>query len=586
MLALIVVLPLAIAALLALLLRTGKKIGYISLAASVLSLLLAVYFVMHNPGLQSFEWFGAYGLSFSIATVLLPLNALMLLLVAVVAPLIIAYSIGFMDVPSEQGRYYFGMCAFAASMMLFAMAAGFITVLIGWGLLGITSYILIGFWYWHEKVPGAARKAITIALIGDALMLASMAVIWNIYGTFSFAAIMQQPAGAGLVMAMTLLALAVFSKSAQFPFHEWLPDAMEGPTPVSAFLHSSTMVKAGVFLLAVLLPLFEKAGLQWLLISVGLVSAVLGASNAIAETHIKRVLAYSTIEDLGLMTVALGFGSLAAAMLLFVVQTFYKSLLFLCAGAIMRANDNEENIYMMRSYTANRPLFIAALVGAASLAGVFPLAGFFGKVAVESSALHNLIVYAVLVVVGFASSIYSFRWFLVPLRPGARSVLKGRYSSLPKAMLASVYILAALAVICAVAYVYLPGFLNSTGTAIGVSAIGTESAVMLAGIAIAYTLYYKSSSDVLTRHSRVHALLLNGMAVNSAYLAITGATSAVSRAVYAADSSAYSFVRRTASSVSEIGSEMRLMVSGRTDMYAAAFVIGVIAIAILFAVLI
>ncbi len=584
MLELVIALPLVLAAFVALALRTGRAAGYIALAASVLSLALALYAVSGNPGPQDLAWFSVAGFTFSIETALSQLNVLLLLLVAVMTPLVLAYSIGFMGVPSEQGRYYFEMCTFAASMMIFSMSAGFLTMFVGWELLGITSYLLIGFWYWNEKAPGAARKAVTTVLIGDVLMLAALALIWNAYGTFNFASILNAGASATAGLALVLIALAVFTKSAQFPFHEWLPDAMEGPTPVSAFLHSSTMVKAGVFLLAVLLPLFAEYSMLWVLVAVGAVSALLGASNALAESRIKRVLAYSTIEDLGLMTVALGFGALAAAMLLFAVQTFYKALLFMCAGAIMRANDNEENIYQLRSFAASKPLLIAAVIGAASIAGIFPLAGFFGKVGVEAASRQNLLVYGILMLVSLASSLYIFRWLFVPLRPGARSVLKGSYNALPKSMLAPVYILAALAVSSALAYAYLPAFLGGRLGADIFDAV-LESILVLAGLGWAYLLYSGARSDALALHKRLYAVLRNGNAVNALYFGAAKSALAVSAAVRAADSSAYSFVRRTAGAVSGMGSLLRLLVSGRADAYATAFAIGVLAIIVLFMVL-
>ena len=191
MLAILVIAPLLLAALIAMLLRDSRAPGYISLAASVLSLLLVLYLLLNNPGPQSIAWFSVAGFSFSIDTALQQLNALMLLLVAMLAPIVLVYSIGFMRVPSEQGRYYFEMCLFAASMMLLAMSSNFISLIISWELLSLSSYLLIGFWYGSEKSPESARKAITIVMIGDVLVFAAALLIWHACGTLSFAGILQ-----------------------------------------------------------------------------------------------------------------------------------------------------------------------------------------------------------------------------------------------------------------------------------------------------------------------------------------------------------------------------------------------------------
>ena len=215
--------PLIAAAFLALLLNSEPKpVKYIALAASVLSLLLAIAVNFNTVKMQSLTWFSLAGYAFPITTYTMPLNMLLLFIVAVMTPLIFTYSIGFMDAPSEQGRYYFEMCIFAASMMLFAISGNFITMLIGWELLGVTSYLLIGFWYRKEKAPTAARKAITTMLIGDALMLIAMLAIWNSLHTFDFIAVIRATPTASLQIAALLILVAAFTKSAQFPFHEWL----------------------------------------------------------------------------------------------------------------------------------------------------------------------------------------------------------------------------------------------------------------------------------------------------------------------------------------------------------------------------
>ena len=300
MLAILIIVPLVAAALLALLMRklNSRLVGYVALAASIITLLLIFGAYLNQPQIQSINWFSVGGYLLQISTVIAPLNMILLLIVGIMTPIIITYSIGFMHVRSEQSRYYFELCLFAAAMMLFAISADFVTMFIAWELLGITSYLLIGFWHHNYGAAGAARKAITTILIGDMMMLAAILIIWSTYGTFSFSVILQQAGfhSAAMSAALALIMLAAFTKSAQFPFHEWLPDAMKCLAPVSAFLHSSTMVKAGVFIVAVLLPLFAAYNMLHILLIFGIITAVLGITNALAETNIKRMLAYSTLD--------------------------------------------------------------------------------------------------------------------------------------------------------------------------------------------------------------------------------------------------------------------------------------------------
>jgi NADH-quinone oxidoreductase subunit L len=585
MLTIIVIMPLVVAAFIAMMLHDRRSSGYVALAASVLGLLLVLYVLANNTVSQSVTWFIVAGFPFSIDTALQQLNVIALLLVAVITPIVLVYSIGFMNVPSERGRYYFEMCIFAASMMLFAISAGFITMLISWELLSLSSYLLIGFWYRNERAPDAARKAVTTVLVGDLLMFAAVLLIWNACGTLSFAAMLQQPSSPAVAVALVLVMIAAFTKSAQFPFHEWLPDATEGPAPASAFLLSSTVAKAGVFLLVLLLPLFARYDLLGILIIFGSITALIGASNALAENHIKRMLAYSAMESLGLMTIALGFDALAAAMLLFIVQTFYTLLLFMCAGAIMRANDNEDDMYRLRGSSIRAPLFIATLIGAASIAGIFPLSGFFARSGIGTAASSNLFVSAVLVLVGFASSLYIFKWMFVPIRASARTAPKSVCVTLPKSILAPIYALAMLVVLSLFAYMYLPAFLGTlSAVALGIAPVNAvlESAAALAGLAAAYVLYLNAHPYNMKARTRLYVALYNGGLVDVFYLSAARAVMILSNAVYAFDCALYAFMRGAAGTVAGFGSALRLMVNGRTDIYVSAFVVGAIAVLVLF----
>lgn len=596
MLPLFVIAPLLFGGFISLFMRGRSHIaGWTAFAFSIASLILAAYEVLYSfSKAYSITWFAIGGLVVHISMSIYTLNAILLMLVALVTPLIMLYSIGYMDVPSERPRFFFEISIFAASMMLFAISANFITMFIAWELLGITSYLLIGFWYHKERVPYAARKSITTILIGDMAMLSAMVLIWNAFHTFNFYSIMASLYINAMQIPLLLILAAVFTKSAQFPFHEWLADAMEGPTPVSAFLHSSTMVKAGVFLVALLLPLFYEAHLLYVILAFGIATAFIGATNAIAERHIKRILAYSTMEDLGIMLVALGLHALLAAMLFFIVQTFYKALLFMSAGSIMKANDNAENIYLIKGSTKNRLLFISTLFGVGSIAGIFPLSGFFGKVAIDSVA-SNIYVYILLTVIEFASSIYIFRWLFIPMRDpltkGIDAELTAKYKNIPKTMLYAIAVLALLVAIGGFAYAYLPGLpyagvFANTYMPLHISLVSglTETIAVLLGISVTYYIYVKMNLKGMSSHRALHTLLYNSIAVNWAYSIIAAAFYEIGGIVNSFDYALYWFIVMGGDGLVFIAERLRRIVNGQINAYAVAFAAGIILLVIIIAV--
>ena len=593
MFVLFVIIPLAIAAFLAVLMRHAaqKYIRYVALAGSLASLVLIIQAYYNTAQIQTTGWFSFYGYSFALSTSTMPLNMLLLFIVGLITPLIILYSIGFMEVPSEQSRYYSELCLFAAAMLLFAMAADFLTLFLGWELLGLTSYLLIGFWYKRQGTSTAARKAVTIALIGDVLMLMAMVIIWSSYHTFSFAGIFSQVSPVvqtgTIEAALILIMLAAFTKSAQFPFQEWLPDAMKGPTPVSAFLHSSTMVKAGIFLIAVLLPFFVLYHLLYLLLIFGIITAILGVTNALAETHLKRILAYSTIEDLGLMFIALSTGSVLAAMLLFVVQTFYKALLFMDAGAILKANNNEESLEKIYNGPSNLRFFIPIIIGVACIAGAFPFSGFFGKGAVLNSVSGG--VYYLLLLIEFLSTLYIFRWLLVPLRKKDERKATGTktsYRLLPKSMAIATYALAALAISSSLVYLYLPKYLSGSGSQSTIAFTPLEVlvslAIFFAGLLISYELFYKKNYGLMSNGSVLQRLLYNNLATNRFYSAVAGTFRWIAMALGEFDYSLYFLIKEGAHGAASASGLLKKLENGSTNTYLAVFVLGFIVIFLLF----
>ncbi len=559
--------------------KAERYARYVAFAGSIGSALLTLFLLMNLPsGVNQTNWFTTGAYSFQLSLSFAYANQLLLILIAIISPLVFLYSIGYMDVPSEQSRYYFLLSVFAVSMTLLAMTGDFLTFFIAWEGLGITSYLLIGFWYQKEAPPGAARKAITTILIGDISMLAGMLIFWSSFHTFNFLAIISNASALTaipllLTIAGVLVLVGAFTKSAQFPFHEWLSDAMEGPTPVSAFLHSSTMVKAGVFIAVILFPLFITLNLLWLMLAVGAITVIVGALNALSSDHIKKILAYSTMEDLGLMFVALGLNALAAALLFFAVQAVYKALLLMSAGTIMKANNDDINIYRVSSFGRNRLLFIVALIGALSLAGIFPFSGFFSRVAIDSAATTNVIVYVVLTVADFLTALYIFRWLFVPTgnqKSASTTMIRTHFSTLKRTMQAPQVILAAV-VLALTAYF----FINGVAQGINIASAAIESVVSLFGILTAYIIF-KKTATMLAERSRTRRMLQISYPVNAAYGYIAAFVTLIARGVEAFESYLNRIFYAGARRVMELGDLTKIAESGSVNTYVAAFAVGLV----------
>ncbi len=584
--ALYILLPSLIAALVAFLAsdrgRMASYIRHVSLAASLVALLLIVLAFSNVQKVSTLTWFSVSGFSFTITAATYPLNMLLLLLIGIITPLIFYYSYGFINVPSEQSRFYALMNLFAASMLLFAVSYSLITLFVSWSILGITSYMLIGFWYKKDKPARASRKAITTIIIGDVAMLSAIIILIGTYGSDLFSTILAQSLGTALYASLALIALAVFTKSAQFPFNEWLADAMEGPTPVSAYLHSSTMVKAGVLLIAVLLPLYSGAGLLWIFILFGTITAALGALNALSEHHIKRILAYSTTEDIGLMFVALGFGSVLAAMMLFVVQAFYKAQLFMSAGSIMKANSTDD-LYESHNLQYRKMLYVPTAIGAASLMGVFPLGGFFGKTLVGQSATIPY-VYVTLALIEFLSVLYMMRWILVPSRRAAQNLgaeINIGYQTLPRSMLYSGAFTAAMAILVSISYLYLPSYLGSPVN-IKIAEAAIESVVIVVGFAIAYLAFNRNALPKAFYSERASAAIYNSVYTNWFYDKLALFFMLTGEAFAYVEDGVYYLFRSGGDSFLLLGRLIRKIENGNVNIYIAAFVAGFVALAAMF----
>ena len=346
-------------------------------------------------------------------------STLMLILVALVSFLVQVYSLGYLsdEPPASLGRYYAYQSLFAFSMMGLVLAPNFVQLFICWELVGLCSYLLIGYWYTRPEAARAAVKAFWVTKAGDVGFLIGIVMLWSRTGTFDFSELFEMAQGGsealtGLGLVMFCIYLGAAGKSAQFPFHVWLPDAMEGPTPVSALIHAATMVTAGVYLLFRTAFLFEQApevlaAVGW----IGAFTALLAATLACVQRDIKRVLAYSTVSQLGYMMAAIGAGFAGAGFLHLLTHGVFKALLFLAAGAVIHAVGTND-IFAMGGLARRMPqTFTVFLIGTLSLAGIPFFAGFFSKEEILGAAWEGglTVPFAMLVAAAFLTAFYMFR---------------------------------------------------------------------------------------------------------------------------------------------------------------------------------
>jgi NADH-quinone oxidoreductase subunit L len=347
------------------------------------------------------------------------ITIVMLVVVSFVALMVQVYSLGYMHGDSRYGWFYAILSLFAASMLAMVLADNFLLLYFTWELVGLCSYLLIGHYSHLRSAAEAAKKAFITTRLGDVGLLIGIIMLWVDTGTFNIQEVIAA-ASAGevrtevLTASVVLIFMGAMGKSAQFPFHVWLPDAMEGPTPVSALIHAATMVVAGVYLVARTLPLFELvAGASELVLAVGLLTTFMSATMGLVMTDIKRVIAYSTINSLGLMFVALGIGAPAAAMLYLFTHAFFKAMLFLCAGSVIHATE-QQDVSALGGLWRKMPITGATFaIGALSMAGLPFLAGFFAKDEILAALTQNRGVFALTLLTVPLTAMYMIRVFIL-----------------------------------------------------------------------------------------------------------------------------------------------------------------------------
>lgn len=540
------VLPLLPLAVFALVLLTGRRtprllapaLGISAMAAVFLASVMMLAATADGARLDaSVTWLRVGEQALEVGIRLDPLSAVMVLIVSFVSLFVQLYSIGYLG-DDERFRWFFGAISlFTASMLGVVLANGWLLMYLCWEVMGLASYLLIGFWYHKGAAPPAAMKAFMVTRTGDVGFALGIAVIWMNTGSLGFDAVFAAVdagvwAGPSLVAAALLLLAGAMGKSAQFPLHVWLPDAMAGPTPGSALIHAATMVAAGVYLVARSMPLFAANPVTLTVVSVvGTITAVMGALIALAQTDIKKVLAYSTISQLGYMFLALGTGNWIAAVFHLMTHAFFKALLFLGAGSVIHATHSQEFSHYGGLWRRMPWTTATWCLGALSLAGIPPLAGFWSKDEILLSALHSH-QYGVLaagVVTAALTAFYMARTTFLTFfaQPGPDSVSDHAHES-PWVMTVPLVVLSGLAVTVGLVGSPLTGysFFGLLGAhespapdpVLAAVAVG----VALGGIALAWASYIKRvvEPDGYLRYRFVSGALARGFLIDELYSAV------------------------------------------------------------------
>jgi NADH-quinone oxidoreductase subunit L len=538
-----------------------------------------------------------------------PLSITMALVVTGVSTLIHVYSIGYMERDPRYARYFAQLNLFVFFMLTLVLAENFLLLYVGWEGVGLCSYLLIGHWFERPTAANAAKKAFIVTRVGDAAMLVGIALVFVQFGSLDFGRTLLDcrlvpcpvttPSHAAYTaMAFLLLAGAV-GKSAQMPLQTWLPDAMEGPTPVSALIHAATMVTAGVYLIVRTHVLFEISGVALTaVLIIGLVTAVYAATCALGQDDIKRVLAYSTISQIGYMFFAAGLKVYAVAILLLVAHAFYKALLFLSAGSIMHALENDTDLKGMGGLRRVMPVtFAVFLVGWLAIAGIPPLSGFFAKdqVLAAASQTGRTVAWLVALFAAFFSALYVSRIFFLAFTGAPRYEREPHES--PRVMTVPMILLTVGAVgagvlgLSAVSGV-LPRFLapvlgpplKAEGGLSEVWLTVISVSVALLGIATGFLIYRSGRIDwvaLRTRFWPVHRTLEHGWWFDTVYgwVLVTPGKALSAFAAYVVDrrivDGAGTLLARGVGLAASAG---RRVQTGRVRNYALGFLVGVVAL--------
>ena len=522
--------------------------GSIGIAA-LLTILVGISFINSLPETKSYsvviwQWLHAGNLTANIAFSLDSLSLVFIFVITFVGFLIHIYSIGFMAHDEGFTRFFAYMNLFVSSMLILVLADNILLMYLGWEGVGLCSYLLIGFWYKEPANGAAARKAFIITRIGDTAMIIGIFILFLSFGTFNIQDIMhlataKWAVGSSLaVITAALLLGGALGKSAQLPLQTWLADAMAGPSPVSALIHAATMVTAGVYLIARTNVLFSLAPIvQSVIAIIGALTLLLAGFSALAQHDLKRILAYSTISQIGYMFLALGVGAYSAAIFHFMIHAFFKALLFLAAGVVILVLNEEHDIFKMGGLRKKMPaVFWTFLIGSASLSAL-PLvtAGFYSKDAIlwfaYSSNSGGIVLWLAGIVGAFLTAIYSFRMIFITFFGEAKT--EPTFSA-GKLMTFPLIILATLSVIGG--FIELPtsmsnihlfsNLINNTLPEVAIKNVEhlewlfqlISALIASTGIYLAYRFYFKKPAYIESfNHSRLNHFFEKGFGFDKVY---------------------------------------------------------------------
>ena len=565
------------------------------------------------PGAEnfySFEWLniGPGLLLIEFSTYVDAITVVMITVVSIVTLMVMVYSVGYMHGEPRYGWYFAALSFFSAAMLALVISGNLLMLYLAWEGVGLASYLLIGFYWERQSAAEAAKKAFITTRIGDVGLLIAIILLWRASGTFDIQEIIAFAQAGGfdstyLTVTMLLLFAGAVGKSAQFPLHVWLPDAMEGPTPVSALIHAATMVVAGVYLVARMLPVFDEVLIaRDVVLYTGLLTAAMAATMGLVASDIKRVLAFSTVSQLGFMFVALGAGSVTAAMFHLFTHAFFKSLLFLGSGSVIHATEQQE-VEQLGGLRRKMPLTtVTFAIGSLALAGIIPLAGFWSKDEILVATIDGAgsAVYALLAATAVLTAIYSTRLVLLTFfgEPRDRQAHDHAHES-PAIMTAPLIVLAVLAVV--------GGFFafDGVGRALGftggigeliftglhghefaldntVAAASSVAALLGIGVGLAYWWGRAERAERARGWAPdLHALLVNRYYIDELYQAtidrvVLGLATLVAwfdRAVVNQTG-----VDGGAQSIGYLGLRLKFLQTGRIPNYALAMAVGVVTI--------
>jgi NADH-quinone oxidoreductase subunit L len=593
--------------------RIGRLAGILAAGAVALSFVFSLVLVADLLGLPPearvrithfVDWISVGRFSVGADLRLDVLSAVMILVVTGIGLLIHVYAIGYMEGDARYERFFAYLNLFVFFMLLLVLADNYLLLYVGWEGVGLCSYLLIGFWFEKTENASAAKKAFVTTRIGDTLMLIGLALIVSKFGSLDFAAVLGAPGetiAKGTATAISLLLFAgAIGKSAQVPLHVWLPDAMAGPTPVSALIHAATMVTAGVYLVVRSAPLFELSGVALtVVLIVGLVTVLFAATCALAQDDIKRVLAYSTVSQLGFMFMAAGMRFYTGAMFMLVAHAFYKALMFLGAGSVMHGMHEETDLQRMGGLIHRMPLTgWTFVIGAAALAGIPPLAGFFAKDQILEIANHTgrTWIYLLGTLGALLSALYIGRLVFLAFFGSPRSEEADHAHESPSVMTVPLLVLAAGAV--------LAGLLLSTsaegtlarvlepvtgpvphGEGLSTLALsGIATAIALGALAITWWVYASGRVEWLTLRERLQPLpraARNGWYVDQAYSALfvnPGAAAARFTANVFDTKVVDGLVNGVGAGTRRLAAVGRLLQTGFVRSYALAFLLGAVGV--------